>query len=156
MPKKESFMKPSLGDTEGDANLISSKVARKVNKRKGELNTLSRDEKMLCALRKALASKSGLAEALNARYYISGEQVYVTSRGGGAQTKKNEPTTYTASGRFKLGMAYKDSVSYRMAQFSITFRDSRDDRGLPDVDFIEPTTIDLLPKSATLVPPQAA
>lgn len=135
-----------------DPNMVSTKVTRKVNKKKGRLNQLTADEKMLCAIRKALASKSGLAEAGNARYYVSGDELYVLSRGGGVQTKKDEPTTYTARGRFKLGMVHDANCCFRIAEFNITFKDTVDERGIPDVDFLEPTTIDLLPKGAKLAP----
>lgn len=151
MARKESFMKPPADDA-GDPNLIPATVKRRVDRRAGKLNELNRDEKMLCALRKALSSKSGLEEMKNARYFISSENVYVMSRGGGAQAKEGELSTYTASGRFKMGIIYPKSTAYRMAQFSITYRDTVDDRGLPDVKWIEPTTIDWLPTRAQLVP----
>jgi len=154
MQKKEAFFgrEPT---TPRDPNLISTKIPRMVKRSEGKLNELGRDHKMLCALRKALASRSGLTETQCARYYISGADVYVTHRGGGVQTKEGEPTTYTARGRFKLGVAHSDCCMYRMAEFNVTYKDTLDDRGLPDVAFVDPTTIDLLPKGASLTPSQA-
>lgn len=135
-----------------DPNVVSTRVKHRVNRKKGTLDPLSRDEKMLCALRKALASKSGLPESAESRYHIDGDKLYVSRRGGGVQTKPGEPTTYTATGRFRMGMIHGDRASFRVAKFNITYRDVRDDRGLPDVDFIEPTTIDFLPKGTPVVP----
>jgi hypothetical protein len=154
MQKKEAFL-GRKSTKPRDPNLVSTKIPRKVQKKAGKLNELNRDHKMLCAIRKALASRSGLVETQCDRYYISGGEVYVTHRGGGVQTKKGEPTTYTARGRFKLGVAHADCVAYRIAEFNVTYKDTLDDRGLPDVAFVDPTTIDLLPKGASLTPSQA-
>jgi hypothetical protein len=66
------------------------------------------------------------------------------SRPGAAQT-------YFGKGRCKIGVAHKDgSVSFRVIEFSITFRDTSDERGLADVDYLDPTTVDKLPPDTEL------
>ena len=115
MSKRESFIGRSEPAT-ADPNLISGTVKRKLNRKgrkRGTLDPLSRDEKMLCALRKALADKSGLEETGGARYYIADNQVYITNRGGNAEGNGG----YTAKGRFKLGSINGDTAGFRMAQF---------------------------------------
>jgi len=153
MARKESFIGPSNKQAVGDPNLISTRIPRNVDKRKGKLNALTADNKMRSAIGKALSMKSGLDDPDGASYFISGDKMYVTARGGGVQTKKGEKTTYSASGRFILGKAFKDHVCYFTAEFSITFRDTVDDLGLPDVAVVEPTTIDILPKGTPITPP---
>ncbi|KKM62047.1 hypothetical protein LCGC14_1525600 [marine sediment metagenome] len=153
MARKEAFMGRDGAETK-DQNMISVMVKRTVNKKgpeRGTLEPLSRDEKMLCALRKALANKSGLEETLGARYYIAGDGLYVTGRGGGAHAR-GQAGSYTATGRFKLGIVVKDRAAFRIAKFSITYKDVEDDRGIADVDYVDPTIIDLLPKNASLIP----
>lgn len=153
MARKESFIGRDTSPIQ-DPNLISAKVKRKVNKREASLNVLTRDEKMLCAIRKALAAKSGMAEQLGARFYIADNQVYVTRREGGIQSRDGEASTYSAAGRFKLGICREHDAAFRVVQFDITYKDTTDDRGIADVVFVDPTTIDILPKSTSIIPSQ--
>jgi hypothetical protein len=143
----QPFLGPSQAPA-ADPNLISTTVTRKLNRRKGELNKLSRDEKLLCALRKALSSKSGA----DASYYIVDEGVYVTRRGGGVPARSGEAVSYTASGRFKMGAIQEEKVAFSMVEFNLTYRDTVDEHGMLDIEFSEPSTIKELPGRASLVP----
>ena len=119
-------------------------------KKKGELRKLSADEKMLCALRKVLASMSNEGSGA-VRYFIDGAQVRVTSRTDSAGAKKDEPSTYHRRGTCRLGLAHKSGeASYKMASFEISFRDAVDQLGLPDVAYFNPTSIEELPTGTPL------
>jgi len=142
---------PFLGPSQtpvADPNLISTTVSRKLNRRKGELNKLNRDEKLLCALRKALATKSNS----EASYYIVDDGVYVARRGGGVPARSGEAVSYTASGRFKMGAIGAEKVAFSMVEFDLTYRDVVDEHGMLDIEFSEPSTIKALPGRASLVP----
>lgn len=148
MRKKKSFLSNTGGEPD-NPNVIKTTVKQKLDKRKGKLNELTRDEKLIRALRLALSSKSG--ELGGARYYLDGDQVYVQSRGGGAQSKPGEMVTYTASGRMRIGAAHPKHAAFHIAEFRITYRDVLDERGIPSVAFIDPTVITLLPSNSKLI-----
>lgn len=123
-------------------NVIPATVKFRHNKVQGTIEELSAQEKMLCALRKCLAEMSQ-KNTDGCRYYIANNKVQLLSGPTHSPGKKGEPRTYKASGRCKVGVAHAGGHSTSMfIEFSISYRDSEDDRGLADVEFFDPTSID--------------
>ena len=104
---------------------------------------------MLCALRKVLAKLSN-ENSNGCRYYIADNQVQIVSAPTAPTAKDGEAKTYFARGRCKLGVTHGTHITTKMIEFSITYRDCKDSLGLDDVEFIDPTSIDELPKSTAL------
>lgn len=122
-----------------DPAIVSSRVRHVEDKSGAKVRDLSSIEKMLCALRKVLAESS----APGARYYISSDNVKITKAPEPSDPKVKR--TYTAAGYCRLGVHAPDNtVTFKSAEFNITFRDIVDSRGLPDVEHIDPTTLELL------------
>lgn len=144
--RKQMFA--SMKKTSG-TNVIPATVNFRINKKKGRLHPLTPEEKMLCALRKVLAAMSDKNDH-GCRYYIDNNRVQLTKRPV-ATTVEGKPSTYTASGRCKLGVCHPEGhKSSRIIEFRISFRDVKDERGLEDVQFFDPTTIDELPRSTPI------
>lgn len=132
------------GGGAASANMIPATVKFVHDKRAGKINPLKPHEKMLCALRKALAAMSNDDET-GRRFFIMNNQVELLQAPQTTDGKVGGPQTYRASGRCKLGMAHPDGhMTSMIAAFTITFRDAVDDRGLADIKYIEPTTIDAI------------
>jgi len=138
----------SAGDlVKSTVNYMFSGNAAK--KKKGELRKLSADEKMLCALRKVLAQMSN--DGAGTRYFIDGAQVRVLNRTDSEGAKAGEPSTYHRQGTCRLGLAHKTGeASYKMASFEVSYRDTVDTLGLPDVTYFDPTSIEELPAGSQL------
>jgi len=124
------------------SNMIPATVRHRIDKKAEQLATLTSEEKMLCALRKALTKMSD-AHPDKCRYYIQENKVQVLTAPSASEGKPGQARTYSAKGRCKLGVCHPGGhVSTMAIEFTISFRDVTDDRGLADVEFIDPTTID--------------
>lgn len=131
-----------------ESNAVSNKVTFKPDRKTGGLQMQSPEQKMLCALRKVLASMSD-GDAGGCRYYIESDQVVLDQRP--ASSQGNGPKTYTAKGRCRIGVCYPNGEKgTRTIEFNIVFRDTKDDRGVDDVMYLGQTTIDELPRNAKL------
>lgn len=129
------------------ANVIPATVKFVHNRAEGTILPLSPNEKMLCALRKALAALSD-GDGEGRRFFIAGNKVEITQAPQTTEGKAGGPQTYRAAGRCRLSVAHRDGRATSMfATFTISYRDMKDDRGLPDVKFIDPTTIDAIDSS---------
>lgn len=132
-----------------DTNLISSSVHFRHNKKKGILEALPPHEKMLCALRKALTAMSDRHPSC--RYFIIGSKVQLTAPPTTTAGKAGGPQSYRAAGRCKLGVSHADGRATTMVvDFNISFRDVVDDRGLADVEYFDPTSIDEISRSSPI------
>lgn len=135
------------GGSAAPANVIPATVKFIHDKKAGTIKPLSANEKMLCALRKCLAALSDGDEA-GRRFFIMNNKVELTQSPQTTEGKAGGPQTYRAAGRCKLGVSHRDGhMTSTYAAFTLTFRDSLDDRGLPDITFIDPTTIDAIERS---------
>jgi hypothetical protein len=131
------------------ATVIPATVNHRLNKKDRKLDELAPQEKMICALRKALVKLSDGSDGC--RYFIANNQVMLISAPTASSVKPGQARTYTAKGRCRLGVCHPEGhASSRVIEFSITFRDVMDDRGLADVEYIDPTTIDELPRGTPL------
>lgn len=145
--RKEMFSatKPAPSD-----NVIAATVRHRIDKRAEKLAELTPNEKMLCALRKVLV-KLGDEDAAGCRYYITDNRVHLIRPPVSTVGKAGDAQTYTAQGRCRLGVIHKlGHISTKVIEFNLTFRDVIDDRGLADLIFIEPTTIDELPANTVM------
>jgi len=133
-----------------DSTVIPSTIRFKLNKKKGLLDPLQPHEKMLCALRKALADMSD-GDQRGCRYFIANGKVQMLKMPTTTAGKKGEAQSYNARGRCRVGVCHPDDKSSSIiVEFSISYRDIVDDRGLADVEYFDPTTIDMLPKNTPL------
>jgi hypothetical protein len=131
-------------------DVIPATVKFKIDRKKGRLQPLSAEEKMLCALRKVLASMSDANEH-GCRYYIDKNKVQLTRRPTGSEAAPGEPRSYRGAGRCKLGVCHPEGHKSSLTiSFDISFRDVKDERGLDDIEFFDPTTIDELPRNTPL------
>jgi hypothetical protein len=129
--------KPSTG------NVIPATVRFRHDKRAGVIKPLSSNEKMLCALRKALAAMSSSESGL--RYYIAGNKVQLTQAPSTTPGRPGEAQSYFAAGRCRVGVCHPAGhATMIMVDFSISFKDAMDERGIATVNYFEPTTIDKL------------
>jgi len=141
--RKEMFSATKKAPT---TDVIPATVKHRIDKKAERLGVLSPNEKMICALRKALTKMSD-AQADGCRYFIANNKVQVLSAPSASAGKDGDARTYSARGRCKLGVCHPGGHSSTMLiEFSINFRETTDDRGLADVEFIDPTTIDELPR----------
>ena len=140
----EAASKPS------GADIIPATVSFKIDRKKGRLRALSPEEKMLCALRKALTTMSDKNKH-GCRYYIDNNKVQLTKRPSGSSAAPGQASSYTAAGRCKVGVCHPEGhKSSVMIEFNISFKDVKDSRGLDDVIFFDPTTIDELPRNTPI------
>lgn len=140
--RKEMFSAMRQAPT---TDIIPATVKHRIDKKAEKLGELSPSEKMICALRKALTKMSD-AHADGCRYFIANNKVQILSAPSASAGKAGEARTFSARGRCKLGVCHPGGHSSSMLiEFSISFRETADDRGLADVEFIDPTTIDELP-----------
>jgi acetylornithine deacetylase/succinyl-diaminopimelate desuccinylase-like protein len=128
------------------ANIIPATVKFELDRSRGEIKPLAAPEKMLVALRKVLAQMSE-KNPDGCRYYIAGNKVELTSTPTTTSGKKGEVQTYRAAGRARLGVAHSTHSTKLFIAFDISYRDCEDDRGLADVEFIDPTTIDVIDRA---------
>jgi hypothetical protein len=141
--RREMFSATKKAPTTG---IIPATVNHRIDKKEARLADLTSNEKMLCALRKALTKMSD-AHPDGCRYFIANNKVQLLSPPSATAGKAGEARTYSARGRCKLGVCHPGGhSSSMMIEFSLSFRDVIDDRGLADVDFIDPTVIDELPR----------
>lgn len=132
-----------------DTGLISPTVRFQHNRRKGLIEPLSAQEKMLCALRKALAHMSD-SDPHGCRYYISGK-VKILQAPRTTQGKEGEPQSYRARGRCRVRLCHPQGhTSSKVIAFDISYRDVKDEMGLADVQYFDPTTIDELPRNTPI------
>lgn len=111
-------------------------------KRRGKLNKLTPEAKVIAALSKALAIQ-GKRDKMN--YYVDGDKIWcpdITTTGeDGKQSIK-------AKGRFRIGKV-GEGLTFGMMSFNIQFRDSKDEMGLPDL-VIESASMTELAKNTPL------
>jgi hypothetical protein len=143
--RKESLFNAKKGSP-GHAVVIPATVKHSINKRRRRLNPLSAQEKMICALRKVLAKMSD-NDQTGCRFFIAGNKVQIIRAPKATAGRKGEPKSYTAAGRCKVGACNDDHVTYKVIEFNISFRDVLDDRGLADIEYMDPTTIDELARN---------
>jgi hypothetical protein len=131
-------------------NVIPATVKFKHNKKKGMLEPLSAQEKMLCALRKCLAEMSD-KDTNGCRYYIAGNRVQVVTAPVESPAKDGEGRSYRAVGRCRLGVCHQAGHhTTKFIEFTISYRDVVDDRGMSDVVYMDPTIIDELARGGPI------
>jgi len=129
-----------------DTNVIPATVNHRLDKKEQRVATLNPNEKMICALRKALTKMSDGHED-GCRYFIANNKIQLLSPPTSSGGRAGEAQTYSARGRCRLGVCHPGGHSSSVnVEFTLTFRDVVDDRGLADVEFIDPTVIDELPR----------
>lgn len=132
----------NAGGSASSANVIPATVKFVHDKGAGVIQQLSAREKMLCALRKCLAALSN-GDGEGRRFFISGNKVELLQEPETTESKRGGPQTYRAAGRCRIGVAHRGGhMTTMFIAFEITYRDTLDDRGLPDVTYIDPTSID--------------
>ena len=137
------------GRKSSTTDIVPAKVVHKINKEKRALEPKTPEQKMVIALKKVLSEMSD-GDAAKCRFYIAEDKIKITRRPF-SSGKVGDPQKYFAEGRCKVGVCHPEGhKSSKVIGFSITFRDIKDDLGLDDVEFIEPTTIDTLPKSTRI------
>jgi len=130
--------------------VVPATVSFKIDKRNKRLTTLQPREKMVVALRKVLATMSSQNKH-GCRYYIEGNKIQMIHPPTTTQGKAGDAQKYAASGRCRVGVCHKDGHKSSMViQFALSFKDIRDERGLPDVAFFDPTTIEELPRDTPI------
>jgi hypothetical protein len=128
--------------------VIPATVSFKIDKKAKGMKPLTSLDKMKCALRKVLADLSD-KNPHGCRYYIANNKIQLSRAPDPAIPKPGEGKTYKAAGRFKAGVCHpKGNMTTQFLEFSITFKDVVDDRGLPDVRYVDPTTVDVLAKNS--------
>ena len=148
MQKRKDMFKSSVPPA--PSNIVPSTVSFKLNRKAGRVEALSPVDKMKCALRKVLVKLSDDNDD-GCRYYIDGSGIEVLAAPVAQPVREGEPSTYRAKGRCRLGVCHPEGhKSSKIIEFSLTFRDTEDAMGLADVDYIDPTTIDELPKTTRL------
>lgn len=133
------------GQDKQDPELIPTRFKQFVHrkgKKRGNLNTLSKEAKVIAALTIALAIQ-GKRDKKN--YYVAGDTIWCPEI---TETGKTGNCSYKATGRFKIGKV-GESLTFGIMQFSIKFRDSKDEMGLPDLT-IEEASIHELNKATPL------
>lgn len=131
-------------------NIIPATVRFKHNRKKGLIEPLSAQEKMLCALRKCLAEMSDKSST-KVRYYIAGNKVQLLQEPTASPAKEGEGRTYRARGRCRLGVCHAEGHhTTKFVEFAISYRDTVDDRGMADVQYFEPTTIDEIERNGPI------
>lgn len=131
-------------------NIIPATVDFKIDKKKRRMRVLSPEEKMLCALRKVLTNMSD-KDVNKCRYFIDNNQVQLIKRPVSNGGREGEAKNYTASGRCKIGVCHPGGhKSSMMIEFKIAFRDTKNDLGLDDVEYLDGTTIDTLPANTVI------
>ena len=129
---------------------IPATVNFKIDKKKGGLKALSPHEKMLCALRKVLATMSDQNHD-GCRFYIDNNRVQILKAPVGSGGREGEAQTYSASGRCKIGVCHKEGHKRsKVIEFKIGFRDVKDSIGQDDVAYLETSTITELPRSTKI------
>lgn len=124
------------------SNVIPATVRFQIDKKKGRLKPLPAEQKMLCALRKVLASMSGRDDDREERWCIMGNKVELTSPPSTTEGKPGGPQSYRAAGRCKVAVMRGNGMVTKFIQFSISYRDTQDAMGIADVEYFDPTTID--------------
>jgi hypothetical protein len=126
--------------------MIPATVRFRHNKKKGLIEPLGAQEKMLCALRKVFADMSNKDE----RWCIVGNQVQILGAPTTTEGKPKGPQSYRASGRCKVAIMRSDGMTSKLIEFSISYKDVVDDRGLADVIYFDPTTVDEVPRNSPI------
>jgi hypothetical protein len=115
-------------------------------------------QKCVCALRVALkehldrTQKGVAAGTVNPsarnQYFLEGKEIYIESC---VDTKVGDQTSYKATGRAELGQINMaaDTFSTEVVSFDITFRDDKDEMGLPSVTLVS-GSINVLPRGSTV------
>lgn len=126
---------------------VPTTVRFRLDRKKGRLKELTPTEKMLCALRKVLTLLSN-RDTNGCRYYIDGDSLRLTKEPTVSPAKAGEPRTYQAAGRCMIGVCHPGAhKTTQVIRFSIGYRDTVDDRGLPDVEYLDSTVIETLPRN---------
>ena len=129
---------------------LPATVSFSIDKKRRALRQQSPYEKMLCVFRKILAEMSD-ADENRCRYYIANNKVQVLRMPSAPAGRTDQPGTYQGAGRAKLGVLHpKGHTSTKYVEFSISFKDTVDERGLPDVVYVDPTTIDEIKRGSPI------
>jgi len=145
--RKEMFAAQRKAPT---SNIIPATVNHRLDRKAKRVATLTPNEKMICALRKALTKMSD-GHPSGCRYFIANNKIQVLTQPSSTGGKAGEAQTYEASGRCRLGVCHPNGHSSTVnIEFSLRFRDVVDDRGLADVEFLDPTVIDELPRGTPI------
>lgn len=146
MPTRREQLFNAKNKTSSTVTVIPATVQFNHDKKLGEIKPLQAHEKMLCALRKCLAKMSD-GDGGQRRYYIANNKVQILDAPSSTAGKAGEARSYRARGRCKLGVCLPDNTTKMlMVEFTISFRDTIDDRGMADVEYFDPTTIDVIGK----------
>lgn len=136
--RREMF---STRTAESTDSSIPTKVSFKIDKETKRMARLDDSGKLIVALRKVLATMSQ-QDPNGCRYYLDGERVDITRAITTTVGRQGEPQKYRAGGRARVGVCHpqghKSSIT---VQFSLSFGDTKDERGLPDVEYFDPTSI---------------
>lgn len=133
-------------------NTILATTKFELDKQAKRLKALAPNDKMKCAVRKILTDMSDRDEE-GRRYFILSRRIEVLKEPSPGPARSGEPQTYSGKGRFKMGVSLPTGeMARRDVEFGVSFRDTVDDRGLPDVVYIEPSYIDDITGSSVKMP----
>jgi hypothetical protein len=145
--RKELF---SASKKPTNTTVIPSTVVFRHDKKKGRLKPLAPREKMVVALKRILAKMSD-EDAHGCRYYVDNNKIQVMREPTGSAAKEGERQTFRAAGRCRVGVCHPHGTkTSKIIQFDISFRDTRDDRGLDDIEWVDPSVIEELPKNTPI------
>ena len=137
----------STGTAKAADDRVRSSTSFVIDKKAQKLKDRPNQEKMLSALRKVLSDMSDKDDQ-GRRYYIHSNKVQILKPPSDNPSRKGEPQTYFGSGRFVVGVIVpptdenSSGLVTKNVEFAITFRDTVDAMGLPDVGYLEPTHVD--------------
>lgn len=124
--------------------VIPATVKFRHNKSAGIIEELQPHEKMICALRKVLTAMSEKDDK-GRRFYIANNRIQITQAPTESAGKAGSGRTYKASGKCKLGASHPGGhMTTTFVEFTVSYRDTMDDRGLADVEYFDPTSIDAI------------
>ena len=130
--------------------MIPATVSFRRDKRKGRLYPLSMREQMVVALKKILAAMSD-ADENGCRFYVDNNKIQILREPTGSEGRPGEARTYRAAGRCAVGVCHSHGKkSSKVIQFDITYRDVKDDRGLDDIEWIDPSVVEELPRNTPI------
>lgn len=130
-----------------ESTVIPATVAFRIDKKQGRLKPHTAREKMVIALKKILAVMSDKDEN-GCRYYVDNNRIHILSEPTASAARPGERQTYRASGRCAVGVCHPgDRKTSKIIQFDIAFRDTKDARGLDDVEWIDPSVVEELPRN---------
>lgn len=133
-----------------ETTVIPATVAFRIDKKQGRLKPHTAREKMVIALKKILAAMSD-GDDHGCRYYVDNNKIQILREPTSSAARPGERQTYRAAGRCAVGVCHPDSrKTSKIIQFDISFRDRKDERGIDDVEWIDPSVIEELPRNTPI------